>query len=268
MRAAQRLKKPRTYVSRGNPAFIADRAGAAINGDGIVKRLLLFGPIGLALAGGCSAGTQLDERSSAVQVARTLPAPDSPTTAVDFSAYRIGPTDEIIVSVFGAPELGREGAVDAAGNFSLPLAGTVVAGGRTPEELSKEIADRLRGPYLKNPQVVVNIKTARAQTVTIDGAVREPGVYPVLGKLTLQQAIATAKGASDSANIGNVVVFRTVNGQRMAAMFNLKDVRAGRYMDPQIYGNDIVVVGESAVRRFFKDYVGAFPILGSFIPVL
>ena len=233
-----------------------------------MKRLVLIAPICIPLVAGCSSGPGLDERSSAVQVASTLPPPDTPTTAVDFSAYRIGPTDEIVVSVFGAPELGREGAVDAAGNFSLPLAGTVVAGGKTPQELANEIADKLRGPYLKNPQVVVNIKAARAQTVTIDGAVREPGIYPVVGKLTLQQAIATAKGASESANIGNVVVFRTVNGQRMAAMFNLKDVRAGRYTDPQIYGNDIIVVGESAVRRFFKDYLSAFPVLGSFIPVL
>ena len=233
-----------------------------------MKRLVLVAAIGLSLLAGCSSGARLDERSSAVQVASTLPPPDSPTNAVDFSAYRIGPTDEIAVSVFGAPELGREGTVDAAGNFSLPLAGTVVAGGKTPQELANVIADRLRGQYLKNPQVVVNIKAARAQTVTIDGAVREPGIYPVVGKLTLQQAIATAKGASDSANISNVVVFRTVNGQRMAAMFNLKDVRAGRYTDPQIYGNDIIVVGESAVRRFFKDYVSAFPVLGSFIPIL
>jgi polysaccharide export outer membrane protein len=201
-------------------------------------------------------------------VARSLPPPDSPTRTIDLSAYRIGPTDEIVVTVFGAPELGREGSVDAAGNFSLPLAGTVVAAGKTPDELASAIADKFRGQYLKNPQVVVNIKTARAQTVTIDGAVREPGVYPVVGKLTLQQAIATAKGASDAANISNVIVFRTVNGQKMAAMFNLRDVRSGRYEDPQIYGNDIIVVGESAFRRFFKDYVSAFPVLGSFIPVL
>lgn len=216
----------------------------------------------------CGGGARLDESSSAVRVSQALPPPDQTVTAFDFSSYRIGPTDKIAVSVFDAPELAREGAVDAAGNFSMPLIGSVQAGGKTPDELSKEIADLLRGRYLKNPQVAVNIKEARARTVTIDGAVREPGVYPVVGSMTLQQAVATAKGASESADIDNVIVFRTVNGQKMAAMFNLQDIRSGRYPDPEIYGNDIVVVGENAARRFFRDAAMSFPLLARFVPVL
>src|SRR5690606_18851553 len=113
--------------------------------------------------------------------------------------------------------------VDAAGNFSMPLVGSVAAGGKTPQELADVIAEKLRGRYLKDPQVAVNIKEARARTVTVDGSVRQPGVYPVIGEMTLQQAVATAKGADQSADIDKVIVFRTVNGQKMAAMFNLRD---------------------------------------------
>jgi polysaccharide export outer membrane protein len=217
---------------------------------------------------GCATTVGLDEKSNAVRVAENLPPPDTTVTATDFSSYQIGPTDEIVVSVFEAPELAREGAVDAAGNFSMPLVGSVAAGGKTPQELADAIANELRGRYLKNPQVAVNIKLARARTVTVDGSVRQPGVYPVIGKMTLQQAVATARGADEAADIDKVILFRTVNGQKMAAMYNLRDIRSGRYGDPEVYGNDIVVVGESAARRFFKDATMSFPLLARFVPVM
>lgn len=187
---------------------------------------------------------------------------------VDLSNYRIGPLDVIRVEVFGAPELAREAEVDAAGNFSVPLAGPVRAAGRTPAELSEAIAAQLRQRYLKNPQVSVNIVKAQAKSFTVDGAVRQPGNYPIVGKMTLQQAVATARGADQAANLNNVVIFRTAGNQKVAALFSLKDIRAGRLEDPQIYGNDIVIVGESAARRFLRDFGSMFPILGQFVPVL
>jgi polysaccharide export outer membrane protein len=146
--------------------------------------------------------------------------------------------------------------------------GTIGAGGKTPAELSQIVTAQLKGRYLKNPQVSVNVLKARSQTFTVDGSVRQPGVYPIVGKITLQQAIATARGADETANLGNVVVFRTVNNQKMAALFNLKEIRAGRLTDPAVYGNDIIVVGENATRRFFKDLTSAFPSFGVFSPVL
>lgn len=232
-------------------------------------RIFYLGLLSLALGlSGCGGGAGLDSSSSAVTVAQSLPAPDATVTTLDFTNYRIGPLDTIAVEVFGAPELARTGAVDAAGNFSMPLIGTVKAGGNTPGELGTQIADLLRGRYLKKPQVSVNVKEARAQTVTIDGSVRDPGVFPIVGRMTLQQAIATAKGASDLADLHKIIIFRTVQNKKMAALYDLKDIRAGRYADPQIYGNDIVIVGENATRRFLKDFSTSFPSLGSFIPIL
>jgi polysaccharide export outer membrane protein len=218
----------------------------------------------LAALSACAGSPSLNRSSSAVSVAQSLPAPGITTTTADFSNYRIGPRDELIIEVFGAPELRREGEVDAAGNLSLPLVGTVVAGGKTPTEVAGAIAGQLRGKYIRDPQVTVNIKKAVGQTVTVDGAVRDPGNYPVVGRMTLQQAIASAKGADDIANLDNVVVFRRVGAQQMAALFSLRQIRAGRVPDPQIYGSDVVIVGENATRRFLKN-LGQVP-LGSFIP--
>jgi polysaccharide export outer membrane protein len=217
----------------------------------------------------CGGGTQLDRSSTAVRVANTLPPPDSSVLPVQIAPYRIGPGDELTISIFGAPELDRTGLVDGAGNFAIPLIGTVSAAGKTPQELATHIESDLRGPYLKNPKVAVNVKQAGArQTITIDGEVQQPGIYPVVGPMTLQQAIATARGASQAANLRNVIVFRTVDGQKMAAMFNLKDIRTGRYPDPPIYGNDIVIVGENAVQKFLRDAAMSFPMLGRFIPII
>lgn len=231
----------------------------------IIASVLLI--LGAALAG-CASGPTLGEGSNAVRVAQSLPPPDQTGMALDLSSYQIGPLDVIRVEVFGAPELTREAEVDQAGNFSLPLAGAVVAAGRTPAELSAAIASKLRERYLKNPQVSVNIVKAQSKTFTVDGAVREPGLYPIVGKMTLQQAIARAKGADVVANLNNVVVFRTAGNQRVAALFNLKEIRAGRLEDPQIYGNDIIVVGESAARKLVRDFGTMFPVFGQFVPVL
>jgi polysaccharide export outer membrane protein len=217
---------------------------------------------------GC-AGGGLDSSSTAVKVATALPPPDSPTLAIETSPYLVAPGDDITVSVFGAPEMTGTGIVDVAGNFAMPLAGSVRVGGLTPEQVAAAVQDKLRGPYLKNPKVAVSVKqSANRRTVTIDGAVQQPGIYPVVGKLTLQQAIATARGAAETANIRNVVVFRTVDNQKMAAMFDLKDIRSGRSPDPQIFGNDIVVVGESAIQKFLRNTQMAFPVFGRFIPMV
>jgi polysaccharide export outer membrane protein len=219
---------------------------------------------------GCAPETKLDPSATAVAVAGALPPPDTTLTQAQIAPYRIGPGDELEVTVFGASDLDRTAVVDSAGNFSMPLVGALGAAGQTPEEFAREIEQRLKGPYLNKPQVTVNVKQAtNQQMVTIDGEVAQPGLYPVTGPMTLQQAIATAKGATDTANIRNVIVFRTVGGRKMAAMFDLKSIRSGRMSDPQIYGNDIVVVGESATQKFLKDAPWlALTALGRFLPVL
>lgn len=228
---------------------------------------------GLALAmlavSGCVGDTGLSSSSTAVQVATALPAPDTTVAPVEVAPYRVIPGDELTVSVFGAPDLDRTGLVDGAGNFAMPLAGTVHVAGKSPEEISSTIGERLRGGYIKNPRISVNVKQALNQrAVTVDGEVLQPGVYPVTGRMTLQQAIATAKGASQEANIRRVVVFRTVNNQKLAAMFDLKAIRSGKAPDPEIFGNDIVVVGENAIQKFLKNSYYAFPLLGRFLPIL
>lgn len=195
---------------------------------------------------------------------KSLPAPDGVAlmskSAVD---YRIGAQDVLEVNVFGIDDLKREVQVDSGGKVLLPLVGQVQAGGRTPGEFSEDIETALKAKYMKNPQVIVVVKNAQSQRVTIDGAVNKPGVYPLLGPTTLLQAISLGGGPDQKlANQKKVAVFRQVEGKRHGAVFSLDQIRSGKAEDPQIYPNDIVVVETSSGQKFIQNFQGIFPLLG------
>lgn len=175
----------------------------------------------------------------------------------------IGPLDTVYVDVFGVRDLSREIQVDSSGRIALPLAGTLEAGGKTSGELAKDIETALAGRYIRNPQVTVNIRSSVSQFVAIDGQVVEPGLYPVTNQLTLMRAIASAKGLAEFARQDDVVILRTVEGKRMAGLYNIGAIRRGLYEDPEIYANDVIVVGDSPQRRMFRDFVALTPLLAS-----
>lgn len=181
---------------------------------------------------------------------RELPPPSRDDLLRGQQAYLIGPFDKLNIDVYGVPELSKTVQVDAGGKLALPLAGAIPAVGKTPEQLSAAIAERLRGRYIRDPQVTVNTETVN-RFITVDGNVTEPGLYPVLGKMTLMRAIARAKGTSDYADEHFVVVFREVAGKKMAALYDLRAIRQGIYEDPPVYADDVVSVGESASKRTF-----------------
>lgn len=206
---------------------------------------------------------QSSSRLTVVPDTAALPAPvRSDLTAGDRPAL-VGPLDTIQVDVFNVPELSREMQVDASGRISMPLIGTVDARGKTAAEIASAIEASLRGRYVRNPEVTVNIKSSVSQVVTVDGQVVEPGLYPVTNQMTLMRAIASAKGMSEFARQEDVVILRTVEGRRMAGLYNVAAIRRGAYDDPPIYANDVIVVGDSPQRRMFRDFVSLSPILAA-----
>jgi len=166
--------------------------------------------------------------------------------------------------VFLAPELARTVQVDGAGQISLPLIGSLTASGLTSQQVSDEIAARLKGRFILEPQVTVLVKEAILQRITIDGAVEEPGVFPIAGRTTLLQGVAMAKGVHPVADLKNVMVLRTVNGRSMAARFDLAAIRSGKEPDPELYANDIVVVDTSRARRIVRDFAPLTPLISVF----
>lgn len=201
------------------------------------------------------------ERLTVVEGSGALPPPNrADLTATDRPAL-IGPLDTIEVDVFNVPELSRELQVDAGGRISMPLVGTVDARGKTAPELAERIEQALRGRYVRNPEVTINIKSSVSQVVTVDGQVVEPGLYPVTNQMTLMRAIASAKGMTEFAHQDDVVILRSVDGRKMAGLYSMGAIRRGAYDDPPIYANDVIVVGDSPQRRMFKDLVSLAPLI-------
>ncbi len=207
--------------------------------------------------------------SHVVASSNSLPPPDTTSATGAYegaSDYRIGPQDLLTISVFGVPELNQEVRVNTSGHISLPLIGNVQAGGRTVQELEQDIAAKLSASYLQSPQVTVFIKEFTSQRVTVEGAVKKPGIFPLTGRTSLLQVIATAGGIDELGDDHALIVFRVVNGQKMAAVFDLAKIRHGAAEDPQIYGDDIVVVDVSGSKSAYRKIFQALPIIGIFHP--
>jgi polysaccharide export outer membrane protein len=192
--------------------------------------------------------------------------PAAPVTGA--TDYRVGPLDVLDIEVFGAKELSRSARVSVAGDFSMPLVGRVPAVGKTVSELETDIAARLKDGFMENPQVSVFVKDYMSQRVTVEGAVRDPGIYSLTGRTSLLQVIALSKGLDPLANPGGVVIYRYMDGRRYAAAFDIREIRAGRLIDPEVLGSDIVVVDFSGTRSFMKDFIDAVPTLAVFLAVL
>ena len=185
------------------------------------------------------------------------------------ATYHISPLDMIDVTVYGEPDLSVKAVqVDAAGELSLPLLGNVRAAGSTAAELSRNLEHLLSAKYLRDPQVTATVSTAASQKVAVQGEVTQPGVYDLQGPTTLLEALSMAKGELRTAALNQVVVFRTVNGRRMGAVFDIQAIRNGKADDPQIVGNDLVVVGFSSAKRFWRDVITSVPVLNIFRPIL
>jgi len=184
------------------------------------------------------------------------------------AAYHIGAGDVVSVQVFQEPDLSNDKlVVDDAGRIQLPLAGDVLAEGLTAPELSAVIAERLGRDYLRHPQVAVSVVSTREQSVAVEGEVKLPGVYPVTPHDTLLSAVARAQSPTNVARLDEIILFRTVNGRRMGARFDLREIRAGRALDPQVLGGDVIVVGFSALKGVYRDLLQAAPLFNVFTQI-
>jgi polysaccharide biosynthesis/export protein len=202
--------------------------------------------------------------AAATPTATSLPPPDAINLATQ-TEYVIGPLDRISITVFQVPDLSlKDVQVDTTGRISMPLVGDVLAAGKTANQLGKDLADRLGSGYLQSPQVSVTVEESANQKITVEGAVVQPGVFQITGPTTLLQTIAMAHGPDKTADIRHVGVFRTIQGQRAAAVFDLKAIRSGDAPDPAIYANDMVVVQGSGVRGAWQEVLRSAPLIGIF----
>jgi len=225
--------------------------------------LRLAAPLVLAFLAGCASTPEIGgDPGLRVLPASELPPPQGSDLITSQRPYLVGPFDKLTIDVFGIPELSqRDVQVDASGRISFPLVGVIDIAGKTPADIEVLLEERLRANYVRDPQVTINLKETVSQVVTIEGQVKKPGLYPVVGRMTLMRAMAVAQGTDEFSRLDDVVIFRTVGGQRMAALYNLDAVRHGMTPDPEIYADDVIMVGDSSARRLFKDFLAVMPAL-------
>lgn len=197
-----------------------------------------------------------------------LPAPDTTNAAGAYegtSEYRLGANDEIEISVFGVQDLSKKVRINSNGQISLPLVGAVPAGGKTVPELERDLTRLYASSYLQDPQVTVYVTEFASQRITLEGAVKQPGIYPLTGKTTLLQSIAIAKGLDPLADLSGVVLFRQIDGKKMAAVYDMRDLRSGKVEDPLLYGEDVVVVEQSGSKTALRRFIESVPAIGLFL---
>lgn len=211
---------------------------------------------------GCG-GQRMD--LSQVTAAQVVDLQSTSTVVTAPTEYRIGVGDKLSVRVFQVEDLSfDELIVDTSGNIQLPLIGAVRAAGQTAGEMSRGIATQLAAQYLRDPQVTVTVIEAASQKITVDGAVTKPGVYEMRGSTSLLQAVAMAEGPTRVADLRKVAIFRTLDGRRAVAVFDLEAIRQGRASDPQVLGDDVVVVDTSRLSATLREIISAVPAFAAF----
>jgi len=215
----------------------------------------------VAALAGCA-----DRRGGSIPYVEGMAAPDAAKIVPLQPDYRISPLDKLTIKVFRAQDLSGDYDVDLTGKISLPLIGEIEAADLTTAQLDDALTAKLGAKYLEHPDVSVAIKQSTARVVTVDGAVKESGQFPLIAPVTLIQTISLAKGTSEDANPHRVAVFRTIGGKRQAAAFDLVSIRRGEAPDPQIYPGDIVVVDGSSIKAMQKQLLQTVPLLGLFRP--
>ncbi len=239
---------------------------ATINRYALAAATLFFCTVAFAqnapsLSFGQSSGTDTGVFRPAAPVsdprASQNPQQGNPLYAIG-KEYRVGPNDLLDIEVLN---LDKENAkrsvrVNAAGYITMPLIGQVAVAGLTQHQVEAHIAGLYGEKYLQNPQVSVFIKEFTTERITVDGAVVKPGIYPLVGQMTLLRALALAGGFGQIANSQQVMLFRQGDkGERQVATFDVERIRSGKDPDPLIRGDDLIVVQRDSARALLKDSI-------------
>lgn len=162
--------------------------------------------------------------SAAVAAAPAAPAEDD---------YQLGVADKVRIIVFDEPTLSGEFTVNANGALSLPLIGDVPVRGLTPTQVAAQIRETLKGGYLLEPRVSIDVLTFRPFYIL--GEVNKPGEYPYSSGLTVDAAVAMAEGYTYRAEKNKVSIKHA--GDELAHRLVLSP-------DLKVRPGDIIRIGE------------------------
>jgi len=151
--------------------------------------------------------------------------------------YIVGPQDVLAITLFDQQDLSGKYTVEADGTFTFPLIGRVKAGGMSLRDVEQALRTQLSDGFFKNPQVSVSVEQYRSQRIFVVGEVRAPGPYPLVGDMTLIEALARAGSTTEHA-AGEALIVRSSDGSRSS----------GPVLPDQKNGVDVIRVDIKALQ--------------------
>ncbi|MBU6497233.1 MAG: polysaccharide export protein [Rhodospirillales bacterium] len=197
------------------------------NSGRVTARRVLAQLLSVALLAGCA--SQIGPQNAATVPATPVGAAGSPTGAVDPTnqQYVIGAGDQLGISVYRAPELSVPSLpVRPDGRISMPLIPDIVAAGKTPTQLGKELTERLK-EYVKDPIVTVmvtNFVGPFSRQVRVIGEATAPQAIPYRNHMTVLDVMIAVKGLTKYAAGNSAVIIREVNGKSTKIPVHLSDL--------------------------------------------
>ena len=169
------------------------------------------------------------------------PAPVKPTdaaqpaspavgiAAVDPNSFLLGVEDVILIRTWRNEDWTWESTIRPDGKITGPLIGDIEAAGKTPTQLAQDVA-ALLAKYINKPDVTVTVRQVNSKKYFVTGEVNQGGAFPLVGKVTVLEALGKAGGFREFANTKKIVILR--KGQRLP--FNYREVTKGKKMDQNI----------------------------------
>ena len=204
-----------------------------------------FASLSLVVVLTAVAGAQAGAQKPAAPAAATPPAPVGTSGAAArpnvTPDYKLVPGDELRIEVYKDAQLSQSLQVRPDGKITLPLVGDIPAAGKTSTELRDVITTSLK-EYNTNPVVTVIVVKTVPATIYVMGEVNNPGPQPLVGEVTVMQALATAGGFKDFAKTKDIKIQRKTNAGLTTLHFNYKDAVNGTGKIIVLQAGDTIIV--------------------------
>jgi polysaccharide export outer membrane protein len=158
--------------------------------------------------------------------------------------YRLHAGDKLEISVWKETEMQKPNViVRPDGKFAYPLAGDIVAGGKTVAEVRMEIEGRLK-KYIPEPVVTVAVTEVGGNVAYVIGQVGKPGAFIMNPSINVLQALSLAGGTTPFAKLNDIIIIRTSAAGQRALSFRYDQVSAGKALQQNVTleSGDVVVV--------------------------
>jgi len=176
--------------------------------------------------------------------------PTPQPTAQAIESYRVGPPDQLFISILPEPVIERTTVIRPDGFISIDLIGDVRATGRTVEEISADIQDKI-SRFKRDAAVTVSVVSAQSNSITIFGQVNAPGTFTLQRDTRVSEALGMAGGSTIFASKGRIRVIRSLGPRTDVLMVSLTEIERGDLgSNIELAGGDIIIVPPNALARF------------------